>query len=146
VRLVDREQRQAALVEQLLAALGQQPFRSDVDEVQLAAPHRRLDRPRLARRQRRVQVRRPHAKLAQRRDLVGHQRDQRRDHHAHALAQQRRDLVADRLAAAGGHQHQRVAAGGDVLDDLLLEAAEALVPEDLAQDRLRIASFHGRRG
>ncbi len=33
-------------------------------------------------------------------------------------AQQRGDLVAQRLAAAGGHQHQGVAARGDVFDDL----------------------------
>ena len=44
---------------------------------------------------------------------------------AGALAQQRRHLVAQRLAAAGGHQHQRVAAAGDVRDDLFLRAAEA---------------------
>ena len=32
--------------------------------------------------------------------LVRHQRDQRRDHHNHAPAHERRQLVADRLAAA----------------------------------------------
>ena len=34
-----------------------------------------------------------------------------------ALARDRRDLVAQRLAAAGGHQHQRVAAADHVVDD-----------------------------
>ena len=68
--------------------------------------------------QRRVEERRAHAELAQRLHLVLHQRDQRRDHDRRALAQQRRQLVAQRLAAAGGHEHQRVAAAGDVRDDL----------------------------
>jgi hypothetical protein len=51
-----------------------------------------------------------------------------RDHHRHALpgalAGDGRHLVAQALAAAGGHQHQRVAAGGHVVDDAGLLAAE----------------------
>jgi hypothetical protein len=49
--------------------------------------------------------------------LVVHQRDQGNDDAA-ALAHQRRDLEAQRFAAAGGHQYQRIAAARDVLDDL----------------------------
>ena len=55
-----------------------------------------------------------HAGLLERADLVVHQRDQRadddRDAAAGAVAHDRRHLVAQALAAAGGHQHQRVAA------------------------------------
>ena len=51
-----------------------------------------------------------------------------------AGAQQRRDLVAQRLAAAGGHQHQRVAAGDDMVDDLFLRAAEGGVAENVAEN------------
>src|SRR3546814_4960294 len=40
------------------------------------------------------------------------------------------DLVAQRLAATGGHQHQRVVAAGDVVDDGGLLAAEGGVAED----------------
>src|SRR5690606_17069024 len=36
----------------------------------------------------------------------------------------------ERLAAAGGHEHQRVAAAQDGAYDLLLEAAERVVAED----------------
>ena len=43
------------------------------------------------------------------------------------------NLVAQRLAAAGRHEHQRVAAADDVIDDLLLLAAERVVAEDPAQ-------------
>ncbi len=56
-----------------------------------------------------------HAELLERADLVVHQRDQRAHHERHAaagaVARDRRHLVAQALAAAGGHQHQRVAAG-----------------------------------
>ena len=57
---------------------------------------------------------------------------------------QRRDLVAQRLAAAGRHQHQRVAAADDVLDDLLLAAAEGVVAEHPAQ-HLRARRSAGSR-
>ena len=45
----------------------------------------------------------------QRLDLVLHQRHQRRDHDREVVAHQRRQLVAERLARAGGHDHQHVA-------------------------------------
>ena len=44
-------------------------------------------------------------------DLILHQRDQRRHDDADARPHERGDLVAERLAAAGRHQHERVAAG-----------------------------------
>jgi hypothetical protein len=71
-----------------------------------------------------------HAGLAQRVDLILHQRDQRRHHDAGALPQQRGNLVAQRLAAAGRHQHQRVATFAQVLDDGLLLAAETGITEN----------------
>ena len=43
------------------------------------------------------------------------------------------DLIAQRLAAARRHQHERVAAADDVLDDLVLAVAERLVAEDTTQ-------------
>ena len=46
------------------------------------------------------------------------------------------DLVAQALAAAGGHQHQRVAAGDHLVDDGGLRAAELLVAEDFVEDGL----------
>ena len=71
--------------------------------------------------------------LRERVDLVLHQRDQRRDDDADAVAQERGDLVAQRLAAAGRHEHERVAARHHPLDDRLLRAAEGGVPEHGAQ-------------
>ena len=50
--------------------------------------------------------------------LVLHQGDQRRDHHRQPLEDQRRDLVAQRFAAAGGHDRQRVALVQHVFESL----------------------------
>ena len=77
---------------------------------------------------------RAQAQFAQRGHLVLHQCDQWRDDDAQTLAQQRRDLEAQRLAAAGGHQHQGIAARGDVLDGLALQAAERRVAPDVLQE------------
>ena len=66
--------------------------------------------------------------------LVLHQRDQRRDDHRQPVEQQRRDLVAQRLAAAGGHDRQRIAPGQHVLDHLALERAEGVVAEGVFED------------
>ena len=125
VRLVDRKQRDARAGEQGQAARGEQPLRRDVEQIELAGDELCLDGGGLARRQRGIEDRGLDAGLEQARDLVAHQRDQRRDHDAAALAQQRRQLIAQRLAAAGRHQHQAIAAIGNVADDLLLRAAKA---------------------
>ena len=87
------------------------PSGRQVEQVELA----RLDPPpglrSLVRRGVGIQPRGGHARLLQRRHLVGHQRDQRRDHQAHAGAHQGGDLVAEALAAAGGQHRQRAAPG-----------------------------------
>ena len=51
----------------------------------------------------------PGRDLAQRGHLVLHQRDERRDHEREVVAHQCRKLVAERLARARGHHHERVA-------------------------------------
>ena len=134
VRLVDGEQGDRAPVEQPQRRFGAQPFRGQVEQVKLAGAERGLDQAALARVLRRVQEPGPHPERPQRVHLVLHQRDERGDDHAGALAQQRGHLVAQGLAATGRHQHQRVTAAGDVVDDLLLVAAERVVAEDTAQD------------
>src|SRR2546423_9390014 len=62
-------------------------------------------------RSRRIEEGRFHAGLVQCADLVVHQGDERRDDDARALAlpmaHDRGHLVAQRFAAAGGHEHQR---------------------------------------
>ena len=106
------------------AARRQKPFRRDVEQVEVAGEQPPLDLRGFIKRQRGVQHRRVDAGLQQSRDLVAHQRDQRRHHDAAAFAQQGRQLIAQRLAAAGRHQHQAIAAIRHVPDDFLLRAAK----------------------
>ncbi len=132
---VDREQRHLRAFEQVQETRGEQPLGRDVQEFQSAAEEAPLDVGLRRRIETGIQERRRHAELAQRFHLVLHQCDQRRDHDRGAVAKQRGDLVAQRLAAAGRHQHQRVAAVQQVFDDGLLAVAERAVPEHVAQHR-----------
>ena len=83
-----------------------------------------------------VGVRRGHG--LERRDLVLHQRDQRRDDHRDAmacpLARNGRDLVTQRFAPARGHEHQRITPGRHMVNDGLLRAAKGIVAKNFAQD------------
>jgi len=124
VGFVDGEQRQPGAAQQLEEARRQQALGRDVQQVEPAAREVALGLRRRLRVERGVEHRRFHPGLEERRDLVLHQRDQRRHHHRAALAHQRGYLVAQRLAAAGRHQHQRVAARRDVLDDFRLRPAK----------------------
>ncbi len=130
VRFVDREKREPRALEQTQEARRRQPLGRDVEQVEPAGEQIALDFCRRLRAERRVEAGRSHARFAQRRHLVVHQRDQGRDDDSAALAHQRRDLEAQRLAAAGGHQHQRIAAVRDVLDDLALLAEKRREAED----------------
>ena len=56
---------------------------------------------------------------------------------AELLARNGRNLVAQRLAAARGHEHQRIAAVDDMRDDGLLGATELLVAKNGLQNGLR---------
>ena len=53
---------------------------------------------------------------------------------ARVLPRNRGDLVAQRLAAARGHQHQRVTAIDDVVNDGGLWAAKVGIAKDLTQN------------
>ncbi len=80
-----------------------------------------------------VQPRRRHPRLLQRRHLVGHQGDQRRDHQAQPRPDDRGDLIAEALAAPGWQHRHGVVAGQHRLDDLALVATEVGMAEHLAQ-------------
>ena len=113
MRLVDREQReQPALVQRIELrqhARRRDPLGRGVKEDEPAAHHLALDPRRGFAVERRVEEGGVHARFLERADLVVHQRDQRadddRDAEAGAVADDRRHLVAQALAAAGRHQH-----------------------------------------
>ncbi|MCY1215266.1 hypothetical protein D9M72_271080 [compost metagenome] len=145
VGFVDGEQRDAAAFQQLQAAVGQQAFGGHVEQVQFAGQESLFDvagHPPLLRG---IQEGRAHAQFGQGVDLVLHQRDQRGHDDAGAFADQRRDLVTERLAAAGGHEDQRVAAVDHLFDNGLLVAAEGFVTEDALQHAEGARVRHGGR-
>ncbi len=137
VRLVDGEQRQLRAREQRQRPLLQQPLGRDIEDIEAARGDAAFERRLLAIVERRVEERGPDADLGQRLHLVLHQRDQRRDDDAGAGSNESRDLVAQRLAAAGRHQRQRIAAGDHGGDDVGLMRAELPEPEHVGQHLLR---------
>ncbi len=134
VRLVYCKQCNSRACEQIEAARRCQPFGGDVQQIEITVDQRPFDlacRPGI---QRRIEKRCAYAELRQCRDLVLHQGDQRRDNNACALPQQCRHLVTQRLAAAGRHQHQRVAPSRNVPDDLRLRISKISMAEYFAQN------------
>ena len=109
MRFVDGKQRNLRGLEQIEAARRHQALRCDIDQVDAAGAHQALDARRFFVGLGRIQERGAHAQFGQRIHLILHQCDQRRDDHADAIAQQGGNLVTQGLAAAGGHEHQRIA-------------------------------------
>jgi len=134
MRLVNGDQRQRAGLEQGEGTRLHQALRGNVEQIQPAAAQVVFNRAPAFGAQRGVEDLGAHAIGLERLDLVAHQGDQRRDDDTRAGAHQRRNLVAKRFAAPGGHQHQRIAACNQRLDDFALAAAKIAESEDLAQD------------
>jgi hypothetical protein len=144
VRLVDGQQRDRAPVEQSERGLAAQPFRCHVQQVKLARQEGVLDQAAGAEVLGGIEEAGPDAEVPQGVHLVLHECDEGRDDHPGPVPDQRRDLVAQRLTAAGRHQHQRVTPAGQVIDDLPLAVPERVVAENPAQ-HLRGVS-HARSG
>jgi hypothetical protein len=140
MRLVDGEQAEQAArvqgVELAEHARRGQAFGRDIEQHQPTAQHLALDLLGFGKRQRRIQESGVHAGHFERPDLIVHQCNQRTHDHRHAMSGtvpgNRRHLVAEALAAAGGHQHQRIAAAAHVRDDLGLRAAKGAIAKDVA--------------
>ncbi|OPZ09086.1 MAG: hypothetical protein BWZ08_00699 [candidate division BRC1 bacterium ADurb.BinA292] len=134
VGFVDGEERDARLAQRVEEAIEQQPLRRDVEDLEPRLAHGGEDGAALIERHRAVEAGRRHAAADQRVDLVLHQRDQRRDDDRHPLHRQRGGLVADRLAAAGGKDDERIAPRQDRLHRLALMRPEAGVAPIARQD------------
>ena len=85
------------------------------------------------------------ATLAEALLLVGHQRDQGRDHHGRLRREQRGELIDQRLAVARREHGQQVLAGQHGLQRAALEGVQAPDAEALPRQRLRPAKVtrHG---
>ena len=131
--LVDDDLRNLRMAGKVEKQLRQQAFRRDIDDLVNAISRVLKRQHKLARRERAVKIGRAHAVLQKRADLVAHQRNQRRNDERHAREHERRDLVAERLARARGHDGHHVSPGEDRRDDLLLPRPEIVVAKDLAK-------------
>ena len=108
-----------------------QAFRRDVEDVQAAVICVHLHAADFGLRHGAVDESGPDALGPERVDLVFHQGDQRRDYQGYAVEQHRRKLVADGLATARRHEHQRIAPGEHVPDDVFLVGQKSIVPKAL---------------
>jgi hypothetical protein len=142
VDLVDAEARDTGAGDRVTEPGHAEPLRRHVE--QLRAPRPRVGEPPFA------LVAVEHAVHAagrqpaplQRLDLVLHQRDERAHAQREALADERGQLVAQRLALARRHHHQRRAAAEQVARDLLLRAAERRVAEQALQLGAQVDGGH----
>ena len=132
--LVDHEALELAAAVQEVQRLaeagrGDDPFGRDVEQRQAAAAH-------VAAPQLREDVGTlflalaageevgAHALLAHGLHLVLDERDERADHHGEPVLEHRGQLIAERLAAAGGHQNQCIVAKDKGVDYLILRRTE----------------------
>ena len=134
VGFVDREQRDLALLDGGSEAGVAEALGRNQHEPARAVGERAQHRLRLTRGQRGIEhPRRTMPRRCQRIALVAHQCDERGDHDRQAVERQARELVAERLARARGHDDERVSSRERRLDGLLLPGAKRLVPEQAVQ-------------
>ena len=124
VRLVDGDQRRLALGQHLREAGDAQALRRDEEELQRAVEVVDAGLARGGAVAAGVDALHGEAALLELGHLIFHQGDQRADHQRGAAARDAGQLVAERLAGAGRHHQQDVAAVDHGLADGLLAGAE----------------------
>ena len=127
MRLVDRDQGQGHGFEPFQRLRAEQRFRRDIEKIELPRRDRPPDRAAFLEGEIGIQRRRPHARIAQRGDLIRHQRDERRDHKPQPRPAECRNLITQRLPPARRHQHEGVLARDHMIDDLRLLSAKGVV-------------------
>jgi hypothetical protein len=133
MRLVDDDQAHRVLLKGRTEAGVGEALGRDHHDLRGAILHRRLRCAALVAVDGAIELHGVHADFPQRLALVLHQCDQRR-HHERAPGQQHgRELVAQRLAGARGHDRQRVRAGQHAIDHRLLPGPQPRDAENVAQ-------------
>ncbi len=127
VRLIHRQQGDLHRLQTLPEVSGRQAFGRDVEEFHLAGLRFVQGGFRVVGEHAGVDGLRPDAPLVQILDLVLHQGDEGRDDEAKSPAHKPRYLVCDGLPSAGRHKSERVPAGEDGADDVLLQRTEIVV-------------------
>ncbi len=133
VRLVDGEHGDLGRLQRPHEAARPEALRGDIHELERAPAHTLQHLALLIPALRAVNHGRRDAASLKSVHLVLHQRDQRRDHQCDPVHHQRGQLVAEALAAPGGHDHQRVPPLQNAGHHLLLRVPEIPEPEMLLQ-------------
>ena len=131
--LVDGDQGHAELLERRNHAVGEQTLRGHVKQPDLAAGHPAPDLDIVAAALAGMNGARRNAGEIEGGDLIIHEGDERRDDHRQSAKHQRRQLIAQRLAGARGHDRQHRPAGEHMIDDPLLPRPEGIEPERLPE-------------
>ena len=135
VGLVHRHQGDLPGLDGLQKAVGQQPLRGHIDDLVHSGLNVAVDQPDLGRGQGAVDIGCGYTGIFQGHDLVPHQGDQGRDHQRDPFQQQGGDLVAQALAAAGGHNAEGILPPELRIDQRLLPAPKGRIAKDPLQDR-----------
>lgn len=131
--LVDGQQADTVFFQHRHGAVAHQPLRRHIQQPQRTVAQAPVDAGAVLLRHRGVERRGIDAVALQGPHLVAHQRDQRRDDDGQPAGQDRRQLVAQRLAAAGRHHRQHIGTAEQRLHDLRLPGAETLETENRMQ-------------
>ena len=144
--LVDGEEIDAELAQRLQRFIAQQSLRRDIKQAERAILQASEDLLPLGGVDGGIERGGGDAEFAQLRDLIAHQRDERRDDEGEALAHQRRQLEQQRLAAAGRHHGEHILAREHAAEDFLLSGAEIRKTVDARQFGARALHEPGRFG
>jgi hypothetical protein len=144
VRLVDGDKGWLALAEHLGEAGNAKPLRRDEEKLQGAAQVVDAGLSRRLAIEAGVDAGDAQTACCKLGRLVLHEGDERTDDQCRAAASYGRQLVAERLSSAGGHDQQQIAPGDSGAADLLLINAEGWETEGAGEQIAEAASF--RRG
>ena len=136
VRLVDRIERDVERREELKVLLFIKRFRSHIQQLRAAAVHiihHAVDGGTVERRVEEVSQAVFLCQAIDDIDLIFHQCDQRRHDNSRSIHDQRRQLIAQALAATGRHQHKGVVSRHEITDDRFLIALEMIKAEVFLQ-------------
>jgi len=122
--LVDGEQRDLRAADQLTETRRHDTLGRDIEKIERAVADGAADVEKFLAAKRGIQRGGVDPDLLQRLHLIAHQRDQRRNDDADAIAAERRNLEAERLARPGREKHDGIAARNHLLDHRRLLAAK----------------------
>ena len=125
VGFVNGDEAQFQMFQKVAETRQRQPFRGYIENLDFAPGRGGLHPVNFRQGQRAVDEPGGDAVGVQGVHLVFHQGNQGGNHQGNAGEKQRRQLVAQGFAAAGGHQHQAVAAGQGMADNFLLQRPES---------------------